>query len=155
MCYPVCWMVHIEEPLLLIRKIAHEVEARVSSLAIRSGALPYVRCHIKVNKIVSSASLTKTFPSKRCSVHLRRVVHVWFVPHGLHRRDLLIEILRCVRCGRADVDIVLGVRARLHVSRLRRLDYLSFLRFTVIRVQIFIKFKLQVMISLQINKYCT
>ena len=36
MCYPVCGMMHIKEPLLLIGK---------------SGRLPYVRRHITVNKM--------------------------------------------------------------------------------------------------------
>ena len=52
MCYPVCGMMHIKEPLLLIGK---------SSLCGRSGFLlsPYNRNN------VLSASLTKTFPSVR------------------------------------------------------------------------------------------
>ena len=47
MCYPVCGMMDIKEPLLLIRKS--------SSLDILScylsGPLPYVRRHITVNKM--------------------------------------------------------------------------------------------------------
>ena len=39
MCYPVCVMVHIKEPLLLIRKSSP------------CGPLPYVRPHITVNKM--------------------------------------------------------------------------------------------------------
>ena len=39
MCYPVCGMVHIKEPLLLIGKSSP------------SGTLPYVRRHITVDKM--------------------------------------------------------------------------------------------------------
>ena len=44
MCYPVCGMVHIKEPLLLIGK------SFLSSYL--NGPLPYVRRHITVNKYV-------------------------------------------------------------------------------------------------------
>ena len=57
MCYPVCGMVHIKEPLLLIDK---------SSLCGGSRfpfSLPYVRRHITVDKMCWNASLNKTFLS--------------------------------------------------------------------------------------------
>ena len=44
MCYPVCRMVHIEEPC------AHVVVAGFLSRYV-SGPLPYVRRHITVNKM--------------------------------------------------------------------------------------------------------
>ena len=50
MCYPVCGMVHIKEPLLLIRKVAHVVAADFLFHYL-SGPLPYVRCHITINKM--------------------------------------------------------------------------------------------------------
>ena len=42
MCYPVCGMVHIKEPLLLIGKSS-------SCFSYLNGTLPYVRHHITVN----------------------------------------------------------------------------------------------------------
>ena len=49
-CYPVCGMVHIKEPLLLIGKSSPYGGQRVSSHYL-SGTLPYVRRHITVNKM--------------------------------------------------------------------------------------------------------
>ena len=49
MCYPVSGMVHIKEPLLLIRKVAH-VTAGFFSCYL-SGPLPYVQRHITVNEM--------------------------------------------------------------------------------------------------------
>ena len=59
MCYPVCGMVHIKEPLLRIEK-----SSPCGGFLSRypNGPLPYVRRHITVNKNVSSASLNKRFP---------------------------------------------------------------------------------------------
>ena len=50
MCYPVCGMVHIKEPLLLIERVAHVAAAGFLSHYL-SGHLPYVRCHITVNEM--------------------------------------------------------------------------------------------------------
>ena len=50
MCYPVCGMVHIKEPLLLIRKSSPCGGSRFLSHYL-SGPLPYVRRHITVNKM--------------------------------------------------------------------------------------------------------
>ena len=50
MCYPVCGMVHIKEPLLLIRKSNHVATAGFLSHYL-SGPLLYVQCHITVNKM--------------------------------------------------------------------------------------------------------
>ena len=61
MCYPVCGMVHIKEPLLLIGK-SSPCGGGGFPLSL-SGTLPYVRRHITGNKNVLSASLNKTFPS--------------------------------------------------------------------------------------------
>ena len=44
MYYPVCGMVHIKEPLLLIKKISHVVGA---------GLLSYVWRHITINNVLS------------------------------------------------------------------------------------------------------
>ena len=52
MSYPVCWMMHIKEPLLLIGKISHVTAAGFLSRYL-SGPLPYVL----------SALLNKTCPS--------------------------------------------------------------------------------------------
>ena len=41
MSYPVCGMVHIKEPLLLIRKRAHEVATAGLLFHYLSGPLPY------------------------------------------------------------------------------------------------------------------
>ena len=46
MCYPVCEMVHIKEPLLL----THVVEVGFLSCYL-SGPLPYAQRHITVNKM--------------------------------------------------------------------------------------------------------
>ena len=52
MCYPVCGMVHIKEPLLLIEKssLAHVAAAGYTSRNL-SGPLRYVRRHTTVNKM--------------------------------------------------------------------------------------------------------
>ena len=50
MCYPVCGMMHIKEPLLLIGKGSHVAAAGFFSSYL-SGPLPYVRRHITVNKM--------------------------------------------------------------------------------------------------------
>ena len=47
---PVCAMVHIKEPLLLIERVAHVAEAGFLSRYL-SGPLPYVWRHITVNKM--------------------------------------------------------------------------------------------------------
>ena len=49
MCYPVCGIVHIKEPLLLIENVAHVVAVGFLSQYL-SGPLPYVRRHITVKK---------------------------------------------------------------------------------------------------------
>ena len=47
MCYPVYWMVHIKEPLLLIGKSSlYGISGFPLSFG---GPLPYVRCHITIN----------------------------------------------------------------------------------------------------------
>ena len=50
MCYPVCGMMHIKEPLLLIMCVADAMAAGFLSLYL-CGTLPYVRRHIAVNKM--------------------------------------------------------------------------------------------------------
>ena len=62
MCYPVCGMVHIKEPLLLIEKSSPCCDD-IGILLSLSGPLPYVQRHIIVNKNVLRASLNKPFPS--------------------------------------------------------------------------------------------
>ena len=57
----VCWMVHIKDPMLLIRKSSHVVAAAGSLFYYLNGPLKYVSCHITVN--VLSASLNKIFTS--------------------------------------------------------------------------------------------
>ena len=49
-CYPVCWMVHIKEPLLLIGKIAHVAVGGFLSRCM-NGPYRYVRCNITLNKV--------------------------------------------------------------------------------------------------------
>ena len=49
MCYPVCGMVHIKEPLLLIAKSSHVVLAVDFHVSVLNGLLP-VQHHITVNK---------------------------------------------------------------------------------------------------------
>ena len=49
MCYPVCGMLHIKEPLLLIG-VAHVAATGFLSHYL-SGTLPYVRRHITINKM--------------------------------------------------------------------------------------------------------
>ena len=66
MCYPVCGMVHIKEPLLLIRKSSLCSGSTGFPLLLcqyLNGPLPYVRRHITINKNVLSESLNKTFTS--------------------------------------------------------------------------------------------
>ena len=62
LCYPVCGMVHIKEPLVLVGKCIPCGSRGFLSRYV-NGPLPYVRRHITVNKNVMSASLNKTFPS--------------------------------------------------------------------------------------------
>ena len=50
MYYPVCGMVHIKEPLLLIRKSSHVVAAGFLSHYL-NGSLPYIRHHITINEM--------------------------------------------------------------------------------------------------------
>ena len=50
MWYPVCGMVHIKEPLLLIEKVAHVAAAGFLSRYL-NGPLPCVRRHITENKM--------------------------------------------------------------------------------------------------------
>ena len=50
MCYPVCGMVHIKEPLLQIERVAYVVAAGFLSRYL-SGPLPYTWHHITVNKM--------------------------------------------------------------------------------------------------------
>ena len=50
MCYPVCGMVHIKDPLLLIEKCSLCGASGFLSRYL-SGPLPYVRCHITVNEM--------------------------------------------------------------------------------------------------------
>ena len=61
MCYPVCGMVHIKEPLLLFGKSSHVSEARFLSHYL-TGHLLYVRRHITKQNVLN-ASLNKTYPS--------------------------------------------------------------------------------------------
>ena len=62
MCYPVCGMVHIKEPLLLIRKSSlcggSGFSFSLSEWSLTICLMPYNR-----NLNVLSASLNKTFPS--------------------------------------------------------------------------------------------
>ena len=60
MCYPVCVIVHIKEPLLLIGKSSPCSSDSRFPLSL-SGPLLYIRCHITINKNVLNASLNKTF----------------------------------------------------------------------------------------------
>ena len=48
MCYPVCGMVHIKEPLLLNERVTRVAAASFLSHYL-SGPLPYIRRHITVN----------------------------------------------------------------------------------------------------------
>ena len=52
MCHPVCGIVHIKEPLLLLRKIDHIVAAAGFLSCYLNGPLLYIRCHIIVLKCV-------------------------------------------------------------------------------------------------------
>ena len=51
MCYPVCGMVHIKEPLLLIGKSSPCGAAAGFLSPYLSGPLPYVLRHITVDKM--------------------------------------------------------------------------------------------------------
>ena len=52
MCYPLCGMMHIKESLLLIRKSSSFSGGSGFPLTrCLNGSLPYVRCHITVNKM--------------------------------------------------------------------------------------------------------
>ena len=50
MCYPVCGMVHIKEPLLLTERVAHVAAAGFLS-HYPSGPLPYVQRNITLSKM--------------------------------------------------------------------------------------------------------
>ena len=77
MFHPVCGMMHVKEPLWLIKK-SSPCGGSGFPLSL-SGPLPCVRCHITVNKNVLSASLNKTFLSlfigARCSSLVRAFAH--------------------------------------------------------------------------------
>ena len=66
MCYPVCRMVHVKEPLLLIGKSSPCGGSRFP-LLLSVWCFTNVWRHITVNKLCS-ASLNKTFPSFLISV---------------------------------------------------------------------------------------
>ena len=63
MCYPVCGLVHVQDPLLLIRKCSSCTAAAGFFSRYLNGPLLYPRRHITVNKNVLSVSLSKTFHS--------------------------------------------------------------------------------------------
>ena len=62
MCYPVCGMVHIKEPLLLIDKSSLCGSSWFHFSLSEWSLTIYVRCHITVDKMLS-VSLNKTFLS--------------------------------------------------------------------------------------------
>ena len=64
MCYPVCGM--MQEPLLLIGRVAHVAAAGFLTCYL-SGSLPYVWCHITINKMCWVHRKIKHFLS---SIHL-------------------------------------------------------------------------------------
>ena len=83
MCYPVCGMVHIKEPLLLIGNSNPCGGSGCFLSRNLNGHLPYyVRRHITVNKTVLSASLNKTFTS-----------------YQYHNNDFMIIIIIIVGIG--------------------------------------------------------
>ena len=49
-CYHVCAMVHIKEPLLLLERVDHVVAAMGFLSCYLNGPLPYVRCHITIHQ---------------------------------------------------------------------------------------------------------
>ena len=49
-CYPVCGIVHIKEPLLVIKKTVAYVVAAGLLFRYLNGPLPYVQYHITVNE---------------------------------------------------------------------------------------------------------
>ena len=51
MCYPVCGIVHIKDPLLLIGKTCTCSGSSGFPLSPPSGPLPHIRCRISVNKM--------------------------------------------------------------------------------------------------------
>ena len=59
MCYPVCGMMHIKEPLLLIGKSS----PCSGGSGVFNGSLPYVQSHIAVNKNMLGVSLNISFLS--------------------------------------------------------------------------------------------
>ena len=63
MCYPVCGLMHIKEPFLLIRKSCPCGGSRFPLSLSELSFTVYVRRHITINKICLSSSLNKTFPS--------------------------------------------------------------------------------------------
>ena len=62
MYYPVCGMVHIKEPLLLIGKSNLCGNSRFP-LSLYEWSLPYVWCHITVNKTFPSFLLPRSYTS--------------------------------------------------------------------------------------------
>ena len=70
MCYPVCGMVHIKEPLLLIEKSS---PSGGSGFPLSLSELSFTICLTPYNRKVLSASLNKTFPSlKTIQQHLKQ-----------------------------------------------------------------------------------
>ena len=83
MCYPVCGMMHIKDPLLLIRnnseRISHVIVAVDFLSRFLNGPLPYDQPYITVNKVFI-ASLNKTFPS----FLLYTLYNKKFISHIIH-----------------------------------------------------------------------
>ena len=51
MCYPVCAMVQVKDPLHLIEKSSPCSGSSRFALSLHYGNLPYVHCHITINKM--------------------------------------------------------------------------------------------------------
>ena len=61
--YSVCGMVHIKDPLLLIGKSSLCSGSGFPVSCYLSGPLPYVQCHITVNKMCCASFLSSFLPS--------------------------------------------------------------------------------------------
>ena len=77
MCYPICGMVHIKDPLLLIRKSSpYNGDIGFLVFLLRSPLL-FVQCHITMNKKFMSVTLNKIFPSFLAKIaQLYQCIHI-------------------------------------------------------------------------------
>ena len=90
MCYPVCGMVHIKDPLLLIGNSSPYSGSIRSPLAIWMVFLPYIQCQIDVLSVVLSTLLNKTFPSFFLAmIYCKTIKYTVNIPHKAFKPSII------------------------------------------------------------------